>query len=268
MRHAQRRAGGGRARRVDRRRRDGLPRRTRPSSPRACASWSTAPSCASASARAARAARAHLHVGPLGRRVPRRAPHGRRAVRRGAAVRQHRGRPIGHATGAPSTGGPRRRLEPPCDDVEGWLSDGPGAPARRRRPGSRRPAQIVEIGSFRGRSTIVPAAAAAPGVDSSRSTRTAAATAGRRRSAPEAARGDADHEVFHANLRGARASRARAHVRRMSRGSARRGGRAVDLLYVDGAHRYAPARADIERVGRRGCPGGPCSSTTPTTRSA
>ena len=30
----------------------------------------------------------------------------------------------------------------------------------------------------------------------------------------------------------------------------------IDVLYVDGAHRYAPARADIEQWGARVAPGG------------
>ena len=39
-------------------------------------------------------------------------------------------------------------------------------------------------------------------------------------------------------------------------GAATRCRGAVDLLYVDGAHRYAPARADIERWGARVAPAG------------
>ena len=97
----------------------------------------------------------------------------------------------------------------------------------------------------------------ADGARSSRSTRTRARTAARRRSAPTASRGDADHAAFRANLarrgRGrARAPRARAERRTRSATSTG----PLALLYVDGAHRFGPARDDIARWGARVAPGG------------
>jgi hypothetical protein len=73
---------------------------------------------------------------------------------------------------------------------------------------------------------------------------------------PDAARGEADHDAFHANLRRAGIDDGVTHVRRMSQDALGEVDGALDVLYVDGAHRYAPARADIERWGDRVRPGG------------
>ncbi len=142
------------------------------------------------------------------------------------------------------------------EDVEGWLSDDQ---ARRLADAAARvpePGRIVEIGSFRGRSTIVLRRAAAPGamvvaVDSH-----GGGDRGPQEISPDAARGDADHEAFHENLRRAGLDDGVTHVRRMSQDALGAVDGEVDLLYVDGAHRYAPARTDIERWGGRVRPGG------------
>jgi hypothetical protein len=73
---------------------------------------------------------------------------------------------------------------------------------------------------------------------------------------PDAARGEADHDAFHANLRRAGLDDTVRHVRRMSQDALADVEGDVALLYVDGAHRYRPARADIERWGARVAPGG------------
>ena len=73
---------------------------------------------------------------------------------------------------------------------------------------------------------------------------------------PDAARGEADHDAFHANLRRAGIDDGVTHVRRMSQDALGEVDGFLDVLYVDGAHRYAPARADIERWGDRVRPGG------------
>ena len=70
------------------------------------------------------------------------------------------------------------------------------------------------------------------------------------------ARGEADHEAFHANLRDAGVEGDVRHVRRPSQDALGEVETPHDLLYVDGAHRYAPARADIERWGDRTAAGG------------
>jgi predicted O-methyltransferase YrrM len=140
--------------------------------------------------------------------------------------------------------------------VEGWLTDAQAdrlaAAARRLPPGAR----VVEIGSFRGRSTIVLARSAPsdaevvavdPHLGSDRGPQEIAAR-------PEV--GEADLAAFRANLeRFGVAGRVR-HVRALSRDALGAVEGAVDLLYVDGAHRYGPARADLERWGARVGAGG------------
>jgi hypothetical protein len=51
------------------------------------------------------------------------------------------------------------------EGVEGWLTDAQARRLWELAGGLRAPAHIVEIGSFRGRSAIVMALAAAPGVE-------------------------------------------------------------------------------------------------------
>jgi predicted O-methyltransferase YrrM len=138
-------------------------------------------------------------------------------------------------------------------DVEGWLTE---AQARRLfaaaagvAPGGR----VVEIGSFRGRSAIVLAGAEVevvcvdPHAGSDR---------GPREIAADADRGAADHEAFHANLaRAGVAGRVR-QVRAFSDVALEQVPGPVDVLFVDGAHRFGPARADLVRWGDRVRPGG------------
>ena len=90
----------------------------------------------------------------------------------------------------------------------------------------------------------------------SRSTRTRAATAGRRRSRADATRGDADHDAFHANLAAAGVADRVRHVRKFSADAHGDVPGRSSLLYVDGAHRFGPARADLAGWGGRVAPGG------------
>jgi predicted O-methyltransferase YrrM len=120
----------------------------------------------------------------------------------------------------------------------------------------RPPGLIVEIGSFRGRSTIVLRRAAAPGVEVVAIDPHRGSDRGPQEIVADAARGEADHEAFHANLRMAGVDGDVRHVRRLSQDALDEVRGSHDLLYVDGAHRYAPARADIERWGLRTAPGG------------
>jgi predicted O-methyltransferase YrrM len=140
--------------------------------------------------------------------------------------------------------------------VEGWLSD---AQARRLWSSAsavRAPGRIVEIGSFRGRSTIVLASAAAAGVEVIAIDPHGGGDRGPQQIAADAGRGEEDFAAFHANLRRAGVDQRVRHVRAPSLEALDAVSGAVDLLYVDGAHRYFPARADIERWGARVAPGG------------
>src|SRR5438552_11131981 len=141
-------------------------------------------------------------------------------------------------------------------DVDGWMTD---AQARRLwdraaalDPGSR----IVEIGSFRGRSTTVLALAAADGVEIVAIDPHAGNDRG-----PQEIEGfvdvaAVDHEVFHANLERAGVDARVRHVRQFSQQALGKVDGDVELLYIDGAHRYAPASADIRVWGGRVAPGG------------
>jgi Methyltransferase domain len=120
----------------------------------------------------------------------------------------------------------------------------------------RGPGRIVEIGSFRGRSTIVLRRAAAPEVEVVAIDPHGGGDRGPQQISPDAALGEADHEAFHANLRRAGVDDGVRHVRRMSQDALAEVEGEVALLYVDGAHRYGPARADLERWGERVAPSG------------
>jgi predicted O-methyltransferase YrrM len=142
------------------------------------------------------------------------------------------------------------------DGVEGWLSDDQAerlrAAAAAVPPGGR----IVEIGSYRGRSTIVLAAAAAPGVEVVAIDPHAGNDRGPGQWTGSPDEGEADHAAFRANLARAGVAERVHHVRRPSQAALDAVPGAVDVLYVDGAHAYRPAAADLVRWGARVRPGG------------
>ena len=137
------------------------------------------------------------------------------------------------------------------DGVEGWLSEDQ---ARRLWNAAREvkaPAQIVEIGSFRGRSTIVLSRAAAEGVQVVAIDPHGGGDRGPQEITPDAERGNEDNRVFRANLEDAGVNGRVRHVRLMSDEAHSGVDGSIDMLYVDGAHRYAPARDDIAAWGAR-----------------
>ena len=135
--------------------------------------------------------------------------------------------------------------------AEGWLTPEQGRKlfdaARRLGPG----ATIVEIGSFRGRSTIVLAASGPGDAEVVAIDPHGGGDRGPQEIAPDRARGDADHAVFTGNLAAAGVESRVRHVRKMSADALADVSGEVDLLFVDGAHRLGPARADIVRWGDR-----------------
>jgi predicted O-methyltransferase YrrM len=136
-------------------------------------------------------------------------------------------------------------------DVDGWMSDDQGR--RLHAAAARCPAggRIVEIGSFRGRSTIVLAASAAEGVEIVAIDPHAGNDRGPGQIDGYATEAATDRDVFRANLaRAGVASRVR-HVARFSDVAHAEVADPIDVLYIDGAHRYAPARADIRDWGLR-----------------
>ena len=140
----------------------------------------------------------------------------------------------------------------------GLADRGAGAAARRRARGAG-------AGRADRRDRLVPRAvddrarraARRRASRSSRSTRTSARTAGRRRSREDRGSGEADAAAFRANLDARRRlgpGPPRARAARRRRWTRSQGD--VDLLFVDGAHRYGPARDDIVRWGARVRAGG------------
>jgi hypothetical protein len=140
--------------------------------------------------------------------------------------------------------------------VDGWMTEAQGrrlwAAAARLATGD----QIVEIGSFRGRSMIVLARAA----PDAGSVVAIDPHAGNDRG-PQELSGfqDAaalDNEAFNHNLERAGVRDRVTHLRAFS-SEAHEGVKGpIDLLYIDGAHRYGPAREDIRRWGDRVPAGG------------
>ena len=140
-------------------------------------------------------------------------------------------------------------------DVEGWMTD---AQARRLWDAARavpEGGRILEIGSFRGRSTIVLAKAAHPGVEIVAVDPHMGGDRGPNEYDPDESLGEADHRAFHANLAAAGVEERVRHVRLLSQPALHDVTGELDLLYVDGAHRYAFARPDIEEWGARVRPG-------------
>jgi hypothetical protein len=141
-------------------------------------------------------------------------------------------------------------------EVDGWMSPDQAERLYRAALSTRPGDQIVEIGSFRGRSTIVLASAA-----------NAEATvvaidphAGNDRGPQEiegfAAEAATDHDIFNRNLADAGVTHRVRHVRKFSNEAHTDVTGDIGVLYIDGAHRFAPARADIVEWGARVAPGG------------
>ena len=140
--------------------------------------------------------------------------------------------------------------------VAGWLTD---AQARRlwdRARAVRAGGRIVEIGSYQGRSAIVLARAAAPAVEVVAIDPHAGNDRGPQELRGSADVGERDHAAFVENLERAGVRNRVRHVRLPSHAARQEVATPVDLLYIDGAHRYRPARADIREWGAKVAEGG------------
>lgn len=147
-------------------------------------------------------------------------------------------------------------LAPVVEPLEGWMSPDQGRrlfDAARRCPSGGR---IVEIGSFRGKSTIVLATAAPELVEVVAIDPHAGNDRGPQEIDGYDAEAATDHEVFEANLRAAGVRDRVRHVRAFSDRAHDQVDDPIDVVYVDGAHRYGPARADVRDWGVRVADGG------------
>lgn len=140
--------------------------------------------------------------------------------------------------------------------VEGWLSDEQARRlwerARLVQPGGK----IVELGSYRGRSAIVLASGAREGVTVLAVDPHAGNDRGPRQIHGSADEGESDHRAFLDNLGAAGVGERVEHVRLPSSDALAAIPGEAELVYVDGAHRYRPARDDLARWGERVAPGG------------
>jgi predicted O-methyltransferase YrrM len=141
-------------------------------------------------------------------------------------------------------------------DVEGWMTDDQARRLHDRAVSLGAGEKIVEIGSFRGRSMIVLALSAGDGVELVAIDPHGGGDRGPQEIDPDQERGDDDNAAFEANLSRAGVRDRVRHVRRMSGAALAEVDGHVDLLYIDGAHRFGPARDDIVRWGARVRPGG------------
>lgn len=141
-------------------------------------------------------------------------------------------------------------------DVEGWMSPDQAARLYRAAAATRPGDQIVEIGSFQGRSTIVLASAAPEAVPVVAIDPHAGNDRGPQELDGFAQEAASDHDRFTANLAAAAVSHHVRHVRKFSDDAHTEVKGAIAVLYIDGAHRYAPARTDIAQWGARVAPGG------------
>lgn len=141
-------------------------------------------------------------------------------------------------------------------DVDGWMTHGQARALYDAAAACPAGGRIVEIGSFRGRSTIVLASAAAEGVEIVAIDPHAGNDRGPQEIDGFADAAGEDHAVFNANLVAAGVADRVRHVRAFSDAAHGEVADPIDVLYIDGAHRFAPARRDIVDWGARVRPGG------------
>ena len=141
-------------------------------------------------------------------------------------------------------------------DVDGWMTEGQGRALYDAAAACPSGGRIVEIGSFHGRSTIVLALATTPGAEIIAIDPHAGNDRGPQEIDGYEDDASDDHVAFEANLTAAGVRGRVTHLREFSDAAHSSIAGEIDVLYIDGAHRYAPARTDIRDWGARVKPGG------------
>lgn len=141
-------------------------------------------------------------------------------------------------------------------EVNGWMTHDQAQRLWNRSSELTSGATVVEIGSFQGRSMCVLASAAAPGV-----TLYAIDPHGGNDRGPQEIEGfaeeaESDHQLFLRNLETAGVRDRVTYLRKFANDALTDVPQNIDLLYVDGAHRFAPASQDIRQWGAKVKDGG------------
>jgi predicted O-methyltransferase YrrM len=160
------------------------------------------------------------------------------------------------STESTPTTGPAGDLAAALEGVEGWFSPDQLARVADRAAAVPGGGRIVEIGSFRGRSLIAIARSAPPGVEIVAVDPHAGNDRGPQEIEGFAAAAAEDSEVFLANLDRAGMRDRVTYVRKFSHDALADVAGPIDVLHIDGAHRFGPARHDIRTWGERVAPGG------------
>jgi len=147
-------------------------------------------------------------------------------------------------------------LEQALEGVEGWFS--PEQVARVAARASEVPAggRIVEIGSFRGRSMIAIGLSAPEGVEIVAIDPHAGNDRGPQEIEGFEDEAALDHKVFLTNLERAGVLDRVTYVRKFSHDALGDVSGDIDLLHIDGAHRFKPAGDDMAAWGARVRDGG------------
>lgn len=141
-------------------------------------------------------------------------------------------------------------------EVNGWMTHDQAQRLWNRSSELPAGATVVEIGSFQGRSMCVLASAATPGVALYAIDPHGGNDRGPQEIEGFAEEAESDHHVFLRNLENSGVRDRVTYLRKFANDALGDVPHDIDLLYVDGAHRFAPASQDIRQWGAKVKDGG------------